>query len=443
MTTFRDLNLSKPLLNALDDLGIKTPTKIQQESFSTAMSGRDMVGIAQTGTGKTLAYLLPCLRLWKFSKGKAPQILILVPTRELVVQVVEQVEKLTPYMNVVARGVYGESNINVQKKTISEGLDVLVATPGRLLDLALDGILKLRSVKKLIIDEVDEMLNLGFRPQLHNILELMSPDRQNLMYSATLTDDVEKLFKTYFKDPIRIEAAPVGTPLDNIQQYAFEVPNFYTKINLLRSLIDQDEFQKVLVFAGSKKIADLVFEELSIELADQLAVIHSNKAQNMRFQAVKNFISGQTRILIATDVISRGLDISEVSHVINLDIPESPENYIHRIGRTGRASQKGIAISFFVPKDEKRRIEIESLMDIKIPLVDLPETVEVSDEKAEHELPKHQLHKFVEKVKRKAPSSPSIHEKKAKNKKEENFKSYREKMKSKYKKPRTKGSKKK
>lgn len=443
MESFRDLNLNKPLLNALDDLGIEIPTKIQQETFSIAMSGRDLVGIAQTGTGKTLAYLLPCLRLWKFSKEKAPSILILVPTRELVAQVVEEVEKLTIYMNVVVKGVYGESNINIQKKTISEGLDVLVATPGRLLDLALDGILKLRSVKKLVIDEVDEMLDLGFRPQLHNILELMSPERQNLMYSATLTNDVEKLFNTYFKQPLRIEAAPVGSPLKSIKQSAFEVPNFYTKINLLKHLITQEGFEKVLVFTGSKKIADLVFSELDREFSDQLAVIHSNKAQNLRFKAVKNFISGKTRVLIATDVISRGLDISEVSHVINFDTPESPENYIHRIGRTGRASQKGNAISFFIPTDEKHKKEIESLMDVAIPIQQSPEEVEISDEQAEHELPKNHLHKFVDKVKRKAPIAPGTHEKKAKNTKEENFKSYHKKLKTKYKKPRSKGQKKK
>ena len=222
--TFDDLNLNTALLSALDDLGYTTPTTIQERVFPIVMSGKDVCGIAQTGTGKTFAYLLPCLRQWKFSKDKSPQILIVVPTRELVAQVVEEVKKLTPYMSLVVTGVYGGVNINTQKLEVEKGVDVLVATPGRLYDLALAGAFKTKTIKKLVIDEVDEMLNLGFRTQLKNILDLLPAKRQNLLFSATITEEIEALIEMYFNDPVRVEAAPTGTPLENIIQTGYEVP---------------------------------------------------------------------------------------------------------------------------------------------------------------------------------------------------------------------------
>src|SRR4051812_8227557 len=228
LMTFKDFNLNKQLLNALDDLGYTTPTTIQQKVFSVVMSGADVCGIAQTGTGKTFAYLLPLLNQWKYSKDKDPQILIVVPTRELVAQVVESVKKLSTYLSVSVIGVYGGANINTQKLEMQNGFDVLVATPGRLYDLAMAGAFKVRSIKKLVIDEVDEMLNLGFRTQLKNILDLLPQRRQNLLFSATLIEEVEELINEYFDQVVRIEAAPAGTPVENIMQIANEVPNFYT-----------------------------------------------------------------------------------------------------------------------------------------------------------------------------------------------------------------------
>jgi len=195
------------------------------------MSGKDVCGIAQTGTGKTIAYLLPCLRQWKFDKKKDPQILIVVPTRELVVQVVETVKKLTSYMSCVVVGVYGGVNINTQQLEVEKGVDILVATPGRLFDLIMNGAFKTKYIKKLVIDEVDEMMNLGFRTQLRNIMDLLPAKRQNLLFSATITEEVELLMDTYFNAPVRVEAAPTGTPLENIEQTRFNVPNFYTKVN--------------------------------------------------------------------------------------------------------------------------------------------------------------------------------------------------------------------
>jgi len=442
--TFNELNLSKPLLNALSDMACINPTTIQQKSFSVVMSGRDMVGIAQTGTGKTLAYLLPCLRLWKYTGDKLPQILIIVPTRELVAQVVKVVEDLTVYMNVKVVGAYGGTNIKTQIHAINEGVDVMVATPGRLLDLVLNGSLRLKNVKKLIIDEVDEMLSLGFRYQLTSILDLLPAKRQNLMFSATMTDEIEVLIKEFFNNPEKIEAAPTGTPLENINQLAYHVPNFYTKVNLLKMLLaDKPVFNKVLVFAESKKMADELYDLISKEFLGQVGVIHSNKSQNNRFDTVMKFQGTIYRILIATDIISRGLDISEVSHVINFDTHEVAENYMHRIGRTGRANEKGIAISFITPKEEVYQAQIEELMNVKIPLMPLPDDLIISEMLTEDEMPKVQMKNILIKTPKKEESGPAFHPKKEKNMKVYSHKTRSERMKEKYGKPKTRGQKKK
>src|SRR5258708_204829 len=387
--TFSDLNLNKPLLNALDDLGYQVPTSIQQKVFSVIMSGRDVCGIAQTGTGKTFAYLLPCLRQLAFSKSRTPQLLIIVPTRELVVQVVQSVKELTPYMTLQTVGVYGGVNTNTQRVEVEQGLDILVATPGRLYDLVLSGSLRLNAIKKLVIDEVDEMLNLGFRTQLCNILDLLPAKRQNLLFSATITDEVDRLMNTYFNYPERIEAAPTGTPVENIDQKAYEVPNFNTKINLLEFLLNHDpEMTKVLVFVSTKQLADQLYEQLAGKFPGTTGVIHSNKDQNYRFNTVDKFKTGEYNTIIATDIIARGLDVAEVSHVINFDIPELPESYIHRIGRTGRADRKGIAISFITTKEKEIQAGIENLMNFKIPIAPLPEGLEISNILTEDEKPK-------------------------------------------------------
>ncbi len=434
--TFSDLNLNKPLLNALSDLGFEQPTPIQEKSFSVAMSGKDMVGIAQTGTGKTLAYLLPCLRQWQFSKDKHPQILVIVPTRELVVQIVEEAQKLTTYMNVVTVGVYGGTNMKTQMAVVEKGLDVLVATPGRLLDLVLSGSLKLKNIKKLVIDEIDEMLSLGFRPQLIRVLDSLPPKRQNLMFSATMMDEIGQMIDTFFTLPEVVEAAPTGTPLDNIEQSAYHLPNFNTKANLLEKLIaDKALFTKVLVFTGSKSLADILFERLDGKMTDEIGVIHSNKAQNKRFETVNRFKSGENRILIATDIIARGLDISEVSHVFNFDMPEVPETYIHRIGRTGRAEQKGLSIAFITERELEYQDAIEELMNRKIPILPIPEDLIISDELIEEEKPKVFMKSPTIKLPTKETSNAAFHEKAAKNKKVNVRVSRKEKMEKKYGKP--------
>ena len=441
--TFNDLNLNNPLLNALTDLGYTTPTTIQRKVFSIMMSGADVCGIAQTGTGKTFAYLLPALRQWKFSKDKSPQVLIIVPTRELVAQVVEAVQKLTTYMSVVCVGVYGGVNINPQKAACENGVDVLVATPGRLYDIIMSGSLKTRNIKKLVIDEVDEMLNLGFRTQLKNILDLLPQKRQNLMFSATITEEVELLIDTYFNNPVRVEAAPTGTPLENIIQAGYEVPNFYTKVNLLHLLLTTDaEMTKVLIFAATKSLADDLYEQLEPKFPERVGVIHSNKEQNHRFNTVKQFQEGNYRFIIATDIIARGLDIAEVTHVINFDTPEVPENYIHRIGRTGRYDKKGIAITFITPREKEAQARIEGLMQYQIPISPLPEALEISDVLTEDEKPKVFMKIIDTKTPKKEAVGPAFHEKSAKNSKVNFTTSRKDKMMKKYGKPKTRGQKK-
>lgn len=440
--TFQELNLNTPLYNAIDDLGFTTPTPIQEQAFNVVASGRDVVGIAQTGTGKTFAYMLPILKNLKYSQQETPRVLVLVPTRELVVQVVDEIEKLSKYINNRVLGVYGGTNINTQKQAIAQGIDILVATPGRLYDLALSRVLQLKSIQKLVIDEVDVMLDLGFRHQLINIFDILPERRQNIMFSATMTQDVDLLINDFFKSPERVSIAISGTPLDNIAQTRYNVPNFYTKVNLLTHLLnDTEQFNKVLIFVGFKRMADRLFDRLDVFFHDELCVIHSNKTQNYRLRSIEQFRNGENRILIATDVMARGLDIDNISHVINFDTPEYPENYMHRIGRTGRAEREGQSLVFATEKEQESIEGLETLMQMTIPVIELPETIEISTELIEEERPQIKEHNNPIKRKDEDAPGPAFHEKSEKNSKENLGGSYKFKIAAKYKKPKTRGDK--
>ena len=418
MATFQELNLSTPLQNALIDLGFENPTPIQAEVFPVVMSGRDVVGIAQTGTGKTFAYLLPILRQLPYSEKKHPRVLVVVPTRELVLQVVGEVEKLTKYMNVRVVGVYGGTNINTQKQVVYSGMDVLVATPGRLVDLVMTGVLRLKSIQKLVIDEVDEMLNLGFRPQLMSFMDSLPNRRQNLMFSATLTEDVSELIDHYFYEPLTIEVENQRTPLEQITQYYYQVPNFFTKINLIQNLLsNQEEYFRVMLFVSSKQFADRIFDLLDPHFPEQISVIHSNKSQNYRINSLERFRNGTSRILIATDVASRGLDIANISHVINFDVPDIPEDYIHRIGRTGRSDKAGIAVSLVNEPELKYLEAIETFMNRPMEEKPLPEGVNISNIFTEEEQPVMFDKDYLGNATSKIETQGAFHEKKEKNKK--------------------------
>jgi len=439
IVTFKDLNLNTPLQNALEEGGFVYPTPIQEKALPIILSGKDVVGVAQTGTGKTFAYLLPILKNLKYSEQRQPRVLILVPTRELVVQVVNEVKKLTTYISSRVAGVYGGTNMNTQKQMVYDGLDILVATPGRLLDLSLTGNLRFKSLQTLVIDEVDEMLNLGFRTQLTNILDILPEKRQNLLFSATLTDDVNTIIQSFFNSPELIEIAATGTPLEMIIQKAYHVPNFYTKVNLLEHLLQNKDLTKVLLFVDNKKLADRLAEHLQSKFGEVTGVIHSNKSQNFRLRSIQNFENGTNRILIATELIARGIDIQDVTHVINFDTPSIPENYMHRIGRTGRADKAGTAITFINEVEQEYQALIEALMKQDIPMEPIPEEVEISDKFTDEERPnlmdKHYL-------KLNAHSGKSgFHEKSEKNSKTNQGGSYKRKIKEKYKKPKTRSAK--
>ncbi len=442
MHSFEDFKLSKQLRKALETTGFDSPTPIQSEAFPVILSGKDMVGIAQTGTGKTFAYTLPLLQDLKYSNQINPRVLVLVPTRELVIQTVAKIESIASQVNIRVLGVYGGTNINTQWQTVTEGMDILVATPGRLYDLTLNGALQLKAVKKLVIDEVDVMLDLGFRLQLTNIFDLLSEQRQNIMFSATMTKEIDTLIDEFFLRPVKISIAVSGTPLENIEQQCYPVQNFHTKANLLSYLLnDKEEYRKVLVFVSNKKNADRLYEALEEKYGQEAGIIHSNKSQNYRIRSIQHFDAGKYRILVTTDVMARGLDLEEISHVINFDTPAFPENYMHRIGRTGRAKQPGKSILFFTEQEEEAKLAIELLMNYEIPQIDFPAEVEISKELIPEERPKIAENPHITRNTRKSRKKPVVQEKKEKNKKTNQGGSYRRKLARKYKKPQSKGDK--
>ena len=415
--TFADFELPEKILDVLADSNLFEPTPIQEKSLKPILSGRDVMGIAQTGTGKTLAYLLPVLKTWKYNKNGNPTVVILVPTRELVVQVSEIVKNLT--QNITARviGIYGGVNIKTQKLMFNDGCDILIGTPGRIMDLAIDNAISLKEVQKLIVDEFDEMLNLGFKAQLANIFTMMREKRQNILFSATMTEAVDAVLDEYFANPMEISLAKSGTPLEKIEQLAYKVQNFNTKINLLEHLLKTDaDFSKVLIFCNNKKNADYLFTKIEELFPDEFDVIHSNKSQNYRLNAMRSFEKQEIRGLITTDIMARGLDISDITHVINFEIPEVPEQYIHRIGRTGRADKNGISVSFMTKKEETLLLDIELLMDKAVTVKEFPaevkiNPVKIASEKDEVVMKNLNIVKLEE-------GGGAFHEKKDKNKKE-------------------------
>lgn len=442
MQSFDELKISTPLRNAIADLGFEKPTPIQAAAFPVVVSGKDVIGIAQTGTGKTLGYMLPVLQTLPFSKDAHPRVLVLVPTRELVVQVVAEIEKFGAYSNIRVIGVYGGTNMNKQKDAIAAGADIIVATPGRLYDLVLSRALRLKLIKKLVIDEVDVMLDLGFRFQLTNIFELLPDRRQNIMFSATMTDDIEALIHDFFVGAQKISVALSGTPLENIAQSCYAVPNFYTKVNLLEHLLkDNEVFSKVLIFVSNKRTADLLFQLLEAFYSEEICLIHSNKTQNYRLRSIKQFDAGKNRILVTTDVMARGLDLDKITHVINFDTPRFPENYMHRIGRTGRAEEQGTSLLLYTEKEAKDKEAIEALMGMKIPRSEWPKEVAVSTQLTKDEQPRNLEPENPSKPSGDYVPGESYHQKSDKNKKINQGGSYKRIIKKKYKKAKTKGDK--
>jgi ATP-dependent RNA helicase RhlE len=377
-TNFESFNLNKQLLNAVADLGFSTPTEIQKKAIPIILAGQEIIGIAQTGTGKTAAYLLPVLMKIKFAQGEGPRAVILAPTKELTIQIAEHAIQLAKYTDLRIMPIYGGIGPKTQIEMLQQGIDILIATPGRFTELYQRKELSTKEIKILVLDEADRMMDMGFMPQLRKILEVLPRKRQNLLFSATFSERVEKLSAEFLEFPIKVEVTPQATAAQQVDQELYQVPNIKTKINFLAYLLEsKEEFNRVMIFTRTKESADNVFNFIERKGLGPVKVIHSNKGQNSRINAVNEFKEGKLRVLVSTDVTARGIDVVKVSHVINFDVPAFHEDYVHRIGRTGRAFQEGKAITF-ATKAELYHIEkIEKLIREKIPVKDLPANVEV------------------------------------------------------------------
>ncbi len=387
MSTFEELKISKSVLKAIDELGFTEPTPIQEKAIPMIRSGVDVLGIAQTGTGKTAAYLIPLIMKLVKADGQDPRAVILVPTRELAIQVGEDLEDLTKFTNIRRATVYGGVGWTKHAELIKPGVDILVATPGRLWDLYRAEAVSLRKIKTLVIDEADRMLDMGFMPQIRNFLEILPLKRQNLLFSATFNEKVEEMSHEFLDFPERVEVAPSATPAELIDQVYYKVPNFQTKLNLINYLLrDEETFSRVIIFVGTKENAEQVFKIIKRRSEGEKRIMHSNKGQSTRINAINGFKSGAIRILITTDISSRGIDVEMISHVINFDIPSNHEDYVHRIGRTARANNVGTAITLVNPAEEHSLGKIEELIRMKIPQLELPADLEQVATKKEENL---------------------------------------------------------
>jgi ATP-dependent RNA helicase RhlE len=376
--SFEDLKISKAILKSLVEIGFTEPTPIQQKAIPKINSGVNVVGIAQTGTGKTAAYLLPLFTKLKKAEGVDPRVLILVPTRELSIQVGEDIEELTAYSDLRHAAIFGGIGWTKHADLVIPGIDILVATPGRLWDLYRAGALSLKKVKYLVVDEADRMLDMGFLPQLRQLQEILPRRRQNLLFSATFPENVEKMAEEFLDHFEKAGVALSATPVELVTQKVYKTPNYRTKLKLLQHLLKNEEtFSRVIIFVKTKEHAEEVFKVIKRKAEGEKRILHSNKGQNTRINAIKAFKDGEVRILISTDVSARGLDASLVSHVINFDIPNNYDDYIHRIGRTARAGNKGDAITLIEPSDEWHLKKIEKLIRMEIRVEEIPEEVEI------------------------------------------------------------------
>jgi ATP-dependent RNA helicase RhlE len=378
---FDEFKLNRQILNAVEDAGFTVATPIQEKAIAPVLSGQDIFGIAETGTGKTAAYLLPLLMQLKYAQGMNPRALIVAPTRELAMQIADHVKMFAKYTDLRSVVIYGGLGPKTQIEQIKAGVDIIIATPGRFLDIYLDGHINTQSLKFLVLDEADKMMDMGFIGSIHRILEIVPRKRQNLLFSATMSDLVQKIAGDFLKNPTIIEAGLQATPAQTITQTLYEVPNFKTKINLLQHLLKNDEeVKRLIIFCKTKTVADSIFAFISRRFGDNaVRVIHANKGQNTRINSINDFKEGNIRVLVATDVASRGIDVTEVSHVINFDVPIVIEDYVHRIGRTGRAFQKGEALTFCTSAERYYINKIEKLIRQTIPVVPIPAEVFIEE----------------------------------------------------------------
>ncbi|MFD2938062.1 DEAD/DEAH box helicase [Spirosoma flavum] len=416
ITSFEQFDLNRQLLNAVAELGYTEPTPIQQKTIPLSLGNHDVLGIAQTGTGKTAAYLLPILMKVKYAQGPNPRALIMAPTRELVMQINEAISELGKYTDLRHLAIYGGLGPKTQIETLRKGVDILVATPGRFMDLYRSGEIVTKDIRTMVLDEADKMMDMGFMPQIRSILEIIPTKRQNLLFSATFGGRVERLSGEFLEAPIKVEVTPQASTAEMVSQVIYEVPNFRTKINLLDHLITKESFQRVIIFARTKGTAENIYKFLARKVVDtdKVRVIHANKGQNTRINAMEAFKEGNVQVLVATDVAARGIDVVEVSHVINFDLPLIYEDYVHRIGRTGRANHTGEAITFLTKAEEYHVQKIERVIRMTIPRQPLPPQIEVVETPFEEE--QAMLREIDEQRRKEDPTFlGAFHEKKASN----------------------------
>jgi ATP-dependent RNA helicase RhlE len=379
--TFDEFNFNRQILNAIADAGYTEATPIQEKAIPPIINGQDLMGIAQTGTGKTAAYVLPILRKLNYAQGNTVRALILAPTRELAMQIEENIKSFAINTDLRTVILYGGLGPKTQIESLNKGTDIIVATPGRFLDLYIAGHINTKTLQIFVLDEADKMMDMGFMPQINRIIEVVPRKRQNMLFSATMSDKVQELAGNFLKFPTVIEVTPQATPAQTVTQVLYHVPNIKSKINLLKKLLDRDEeITKLLVFCKTRVAAEDVYKFLLRKYDDkQVKVLHANKAQNTRINAINAFKNDEIKILVATDVASRGIDVSDVSHVINFDVPIVYEDYVHRIGRTGRALQSGEAITFCNPAEEYYIKKIEKLIRQSITVLPIPDDVFIEE----------------------------------------------------------------
>jgi ATP-dependent RNA helicase RhlE len=365
--SFNDLGLEGRLLKAVEAMGYKEPTPIQHEAIPQALDGKDIVGCAQTGTGKTAAFILPILQ--RLGKGRGVKALVVTPTRELAVQIEEVARECSRFTGHRSTAVYGGVGYQPQQKKLRKGVDVLVATPGRLLDIQGRGDVDLSKVEVLVLDEADRMLDMGFWPDVRRIIRLLPDKRQNLLFSATMSPRVLSVIGDTLTKPVHIEIETSAKPVEAVDQSVYPV-NANQKAELLVELVKQNNIERALVFARTKHRADRICRSLK-RSGIKAAPIHSNRTQAQRQKALDGFKSGKCHVLVATDVVARGIDVDNISHVINYDMPNDPEVYVHRIGRTARAGLEGTAISFMASEESMELRRVEGLIGNTIDCRDL------------------------------------------------------------------------
>ena len=380
MPSFSDFKLNRQLLDAITELGYEQPTEIQAKAIPAILGGQDVMGIAQTGTGKTAAYLVPLLRILNYPQGDDPRVLILVPTRELSIQVGNAITALAKHTGLRHAVIFGGSGAKEQIASVEKGIDILVASPGRFLDLYLDGHIQPKKIKHLVVDEAERLMDKSFIGQFHRIIESLPRKRQNLFFSATMSDLVKQISGDVLDFPVVIDVKPEVRTADTVSQCWYPVPNLRTKLNLLVHLFKNEAMRKVILFCKTKESAANIGKFMQRLYKDEnVRVIHGNKTQQTRINSMAAFRDEDIRFMVCTDVAARGLDVPDVSHVVNFDIPIIYEDYVHRIGRTGRAFKTGESITFVTIADEYHLLQIEKLIRQKIPKIDLPAEVDIAE----------------------------------------------------------------